>query len=107
MSLRTVAAIVLLVLLIVCVILARLAFRRWKYPPKRRRRDSDPSWLQYRRQWLADLKRLRRGLRFPSPDQKARHMRFRKRFLADPVAYVKGVGQDIAELRLKALNAQH
>ena len=103
MSLRFGVAIVLLVLLLVCIVLARIAYRRWKYPPKRRRRDSDPAHLQYHRQFMADLRRLKRGLRFPSVPQKERHMKWRQRFLSDPTKVFQEYVTKIGALKLAAL----
>lgn len=105
MTLRFAVAIVLAVLVLVCIVLARLAFKRWKYPPKPRRRDSDPAWLQVRRQWAADLKRCRRGLRFPSVHERKRHLKWRHAFLTDPVGMVQRVAGQITQLKAAGVAA--
>lgn len=78
MIIRFATAIVLAVLVLVCVILARISFKRWKVPPKPRRRDFTPRQVQERRKVMAALRRVARGLRFPSLEEKEDHRRFVK-----------------------------
>lgn len=96
---RLAVAVALAVFVVVLASLVRIAFRRWKYPPKPRRRDSDPPWVQVRRQLMADLKRVRRGLRFPYPAEREKHMKWRRRFLLDPAAMVWNAADQIDTLK--------
>jgi len=78
MLVRIAVAIVLAVLVLVLVSLTRRAYRRWKPPYKPRRRDYDAQHIQARRILMARLKRVHRGLRFPTVQQKKEHQRFIK-----------------------------
>ena len=81
-----IALAVIVVLVALCAFVLGRAFQRWKYPPKPRRRDYTPVHIQKYRMLMAALKRVRRGLRFPTVAQKKEHARFKKWLMAQAVA---------------------
>lgn len=85
MTLRFAPAIVLAVLLLFLFVTAFRALQRYLQLRRRkpRRRDAAPLRFQRKYALLAGLKRLRRGLRFPTVQQKRQHARFKKALLKD------------------------